>query len=209
MDASQAWLVWNDSRINHRDVSWLNVLGVLRPGVNRQQAENELNLRMQRIAEQYPDDHRGNNQLSLDPLWRSPFGVNVYFAGTLPILLALAAALLLLACANVANLLLVKSVSRRRECAIRLAMGASRWMLVRQFMIENVMIAMAGGVIALIITFWTARTLAIFLPAATLPITIDGKVDTGVVVAAFAVALLTACAAGMVPALRHFHRRRF
>jgi predicted permease len=195
-------LVWDDARINYRDVSWLNVLGVLRPGVNQQQAENELNLRMQRIAGQYPDDHRGNNQLSLDPLWRSPFGANVYLAGTLPILLALAAALLLLACANVANLLLVRSVARRRECAIRLSMGASRWTLVRQLMVENLMIAIAGGVVALTVTFWTARTLALFLPSATLPMAIDGKVDTGVVVAAFAAALLTACISGVVPALR-------
>jgi predicted permease len=195
-------LVWDDARINYRDVSWLNVLGVLRPGVNQQQAENELNLRMQRIAGQYPDDHRGNNQLSLDPLWRSPFGANVYLAGTLPMLLALAAALLLLACANVANLLLVRSVARRRECAIRLSMGASRWTLVWQFMVENLIIASAGGVVALSVTFWTARTLAIFLPVATLPIAIDGKVDTGVVVAALAAVLLTACISGVVPALR-------
>jgi predicted permease len=195
-------LVWDDTRINNRSQSWLNVLGVLRPGVNQLQAENELNLRMQRIAEQYPDDHRGNNRLSLDPLWRSPFGANVYLAGTLPILLALAVALLVLACANVANLLLVRSVARRRECAIRLAMGASRWTLVRQFMVENLMIAMAGGMIALTITFWTARTLKIFLPSATLPIAIDGQVDAGVVVAAFAAALLTACVSGVVPALR-------
>jgi predicted permease len=195
-------LVWDDTRINNRSQSWLNVLGVLRPGVDRLQAENELNLRMQRIAERYPGDHQGNNRLSLDPLWRSPFGANVYLAGTLPILLALAAALLVLACANVANLLLVRSVARRRECAIRLAMGASRWTLVRQFMVENLMIAMAGGMVALTITFWTARTLALFMDPATLPMAIDGRVDTGVVVAAFAVALLTACISGVVPALR-------
>jgi predicted permease len=194
--------VWDDTRINYRSVAWLNVLGVLRPGVDRLQAENELNLRMQRIAERYPGDHQGNNRLSLDPLWRSPFGANVYLAGTLPILLALAAALLVLACANVANLLLVRSVARRRECAIRLAMGASRWTLVRQFMVENLMIAMAGGMVALTITFWTARTLALFMDPATLPMAIDGRVDTGVVVAAFAVALLTACISGVVPALR-------
>ena len=195
-------LVWGDTRINYRDVSWLNVLGVLRPGVNQQQAENELNLRMQRIAGRYPDDHRGNNRLSLDPLWRSPFGANVYLAGTLPILLALAVALLVLACANVANLLLVRSVARRRECAIRMAMGASRWTLVRQLMMENLLIAIAGGVVALTVTFWTARTLALFLPVATLPMAIDGKVDTGVVAAAFTAALLTAGISGVVPALR-------
>ena len=102
--------------------------------------------------------------MSTDPLWRSPFGANVYMAGTLPILLALAAVLLLLACANVTNLLLVRSVVRRREFAIRLSMGAGRWTLVRQLMLENVLIALAGGAVALSGTVWTARTLGGFMP---------------------------------------------
>ena len=131
--------VWGWNPIDNRGNAFLNVLGVLRPGVDQRQADSELNLLMQRLVAQYPQgDHQGDNQISTDPLWRSPFGVNVYMAGTLPILLALAAVLLLLACANVANLLLVRSVARRREFAIRMSMGASRWTLVRQLMIENV-----------------------------------------------------------------------
>ena len=121
--------VWADDRIERRGMNWINVLGVLQPGVDAHQADNEMNLLMQRLVAQYPQDHRGANQISSDPLWRSPFGANVYMAGTLPILLALAAVLLLLACANVANLLLVRSVARRREFAIRLSMGrgGGRW----------------------------------------------------------------------------------
>ena len=160
--------IWGSTRIDDRGVSWLNVLGVLRPGADHRQVENEFNLLMQRIADRYPASHQGNNLITTDPLWRSPFGANVYLAGTLPILLALAALLLLLACANVANLLLVRSVARRREFAIRLSMGASRWRLVRQLMAENLLIALAGGGIALAITLWTARTLGDFLPTITL-----------------------------------------
>ena len=115
--------VWGGDRIQYRDVLWLNVLGKLKPGVDHHQAESELNILMQHIAEQFPESHQGPNMISSDPLWRSPFGVNVYLSGTLPILLALALVLLLLACANVANLLLVRSVARRREVAIRLSMG--------------------------------------------------------------------------------------
>jgi predicted permease len=157
---------------------------------------------MQRIVDRYPEDHRGANRLSTDPLWRSPFGANVYLSGTLPILLALAAVLLLLACANVANLLLVRSVSRRREFAIRLSMGASRWKLVRQLMIENLIIALTGGGVALLCTFWTARTLSAFLPANNLPLSINGHVDGTVLFATMAVSILTAVISGAIPALR-------
>ncbi len=194
--------VWNWDPLKDRSQVFLNVLAVLRPGVSRQQAQSEVSVIMQRIVARYPDAHRGNNQISLDPLWRSPFGANVYFAGTLPILLALAGFLLLLACANVANLLLVRAVSRRREWAIRLSMGAGRWRLVRQLMVENAMVALAGGAAALVATMWTARTLGAFLPPTTLPLDINGKVGGAVMLAAMLISAFTAVVSGVAPALR-------
>ena len=194
--------VWGWKPVDDRGASWLNVVGVLKLGVDSRQAAKELNLLMQRIAAQYPADHQGANQLSTDPLWRSPFNANVYMAGTLPILLALAAVLLLLACANVANLLLVRSVARRREFAIRLSMGASRWTLVRQLMAENVLIALAGGIVALSTTLWTSKTLGAFLPGHVLPLAINGEVDRRVLLATMIVSLLTAVVSGIVPVLR-------
>jgi predicted permease len=194
--------VWGWVPIADRGISVLNVLGVLRPGADRHLAENELNLLMQHLVAQYPTVHQGQNQISTDPLWRSPFGANVYLAGTLPILLALAALLLLLACANVANLLLVRSVTRRREFAIRLSMGASRWRLVRQLMAENLMVALAGGGLALLGTVWTARAISDFLPSGTLPLSINGRVDSRVLLAAILVSIFTAVVSGTAPALR-------
>ena len=194
--------VWGSKRINVRASSWLNVLGVLRDGMSGQQADNELNVLMHRIAEQYPESHQGDNRLSTDPLWRSPFGANVYLAGTLTMLLALAAVLLLLACANVANLLLVRSVSRRREFAIRLSMGASRWRLFRQLATENLLLAAGGCVGALVITSWTARTLGSFLPVVPLPLNINGRVDVRLMLMTIAVSIMTAVLAGVVPTLR-------
>ncbi len=195
--------VWNWHPLEDRSQSFLNVLAVLRPGVSRQQAQSEASTIMQRLVARYPDAHRGNNQISLDPLWRSPFGANVYFAGTLPILLALAGVLLLLACANVANLLLVRAVSRRREWAIRLSLGSSRWRLVRQLMVENTIVALLGGATALVATGWTARLLGSFLPpTAALPLDINGKVGGAVMLATFLISALTAVVSGVAPALR-------
>lgn len=194
--------IWNFDRMNNRSDSWLQVLGVLRRGATSQQADSELNLLMGHIVDRFPAEHRGNNRISTDPLWRSPFGANVFLSGTLPILLALAAVLLLLACANVANLLLVRSVSRRREFAIRLSMGASRFRLVRQLMIENLLIALSAGAVALGATFWTASTLGAFVPSTTLPLNLKGSVDATVVGVIVLVSTLTALVAGVIPALR-------
>jgi predicted permease len=194
--------IWGSDRPKYRDVLWLNVLGKLKPGVNRRQAEDELNSLMQRLAEQFPDAHKMSNTIFTDPLWRSPFGVNVYLYGTLPILFALALVLLLLACANLTNLLLVRSVARRREFAVRLSIGATRWRLMLQLMVENALIALAGGGLALLLTKWTAHGLSAFLPSTTLPLTLDGRVDRTVLVAAIMISLLTAAVSGILPAIR-------
>jgi predicted permease len=194
--------VWGWNPVDNRGQSWLNVLGVLKPGVSRNQAEKELSVIMQGIVNRYPTVHLGNNAVSLDPLWRSPFGANVYLAGTLPILLALGAVLLLLACANTANLFLVRSVVRRRELAIRLSMGAGRARLVRQLLAEDLLIALAGGALALLATLWSSQTLAAFLPGTNLPLAINGNVDGRVLAAAIVASLFTAVVSGAIPALR-------
>jgi predicted permease len=196
-------LVYGEEDFRERDEHWLNVLGRLKPGINRRQAEEELDLQMRRIVEQYPDSHRGPNQITLDPLWRSPFGANVYMYKGLPMLLALAAVLLLLACANVANLLLVRSVARRREAALRLAMGAGRWRLVRQLLVESLLLALLGGGVAMLLTNWTAGMFGAFFPhAPNLPLTINGRADSRVLAATILISILTALIFGILPALR-------
>jgi predicted permease len=135
--------VWGGGSLDDRGNAYLNLIGRLAAGVGRGQAEREADLVMQRIAREFPDSHRGPNQISLDPMWRTPFGANVYLAATLPMLLGLAAVVLLLACANVANLQLVRALAHRRESAVRLALGASRFRLVRQMLVESVLVALA------------------------------------------------------------------
>jgi len=195
--------VWGANRPEERGNFWLNVLGKLRPGITRRQAEAELNILMQRIAERFPEEHRDSpNQIMLDPLWRSPFGVNVYLYKTLPMLLGLAAVLLLLACANVANLLLVRSVARRREIAIRLAMGASRVQLIRQFLVESLMLGLGAGALAALLTTWTSRSLGALFPPSNLPIVHDAHLDDRVLLGTIAASILTALLFGILPAVR-------
>ena len=137
-------------RMTERSGNWLVVVGRLRPGVSREQANQDLETIMRRIVAAYPNDHLGTNTITLDPMWRSPFGANGYMASTLPILLAIAGMVLLLTCANVATLTLVRFVSRRREIAIRQSLGAGRVRVVRQMMLEGVILALlrgSGGVV--------------------------------------------------------------
>jgi predicted permease len=195
--------VWGFNRPDYRSIFWLNVLGKLRPGVTKNQAQAELNLLMRGIAERFPEDHRDSpNEISLDPLWRSPFGINGYLYKILPMLLGLAGVLLLLACANVASLLLVRSVGRRREIAIRLGMGASRKQIIRQFLIESLLLGLLGGTAAIAITVWTSRSIVAFFPPSSLPLTHDEHIDQRVLLVTIAVSILAAIISGVLPALR-------
>jgi predicted permease len=194
--------VWGGRRPENRGIFWLNVFGKLQPGSDRRTAERELDLLMQQIVQGSPNVDRGPSQITLDPLWRSPFGANIYLYKTLPLLLALAAALLLLACANVANLLLVRCVARRREIAIRLSVGAGRWRLMRQLLVESLVLALAGGGIAALITPLSAGTLNGFVPALSLPLRLLPQVDTRVLAVTMGVSIVSAVIFGILPALR-------
>src|SRR6516225_3184941 len=108
---------------------WLVAFGRLKPGVVLEQAQEELTLRLKREVKNYPEEHKGHDSVTVYPLWRNPFGLNQFLSTLLPILMCIAGMVLLLACANVANLMLVRSVGRRREIAIRMSLGASRWRL--------------------------------------------------------------------------------
>ncbi len=195
----------NAWRMTHRNTSFLNVVGKLRPGVSRIEAARDLETIMEQIVAAYPNDHLGNNTITLDPMWRSPFGANGYMAQSLPILLAIAGVVLLLTCANVATLTLVRFVSRRREIAIRQSLGAGRMLLVRQMVIEGVLVSLCAGAGALLLTTWTAKTFARFIPPNSNPIALNGRMDLYVVLGIGALAILAAMLCGALPAWRSSH----
>jgi predicted permease len=194
-------------RMTHRSggAVWLNVIGRLRPGVSRGQAAQDLDTLMHHIVTAYPDQHLGDNRITLDPMWRSPFGANGYMAATLPILLAFAAVVLLLTSANVATLTLVRFVSRRRELAIRQSLGANRIQLVRQMMLEGAVLSIVAGVVALGLTSWTSKTFAWFFPANAIPLVLNGNMDHKVVIGIAVFSLLAGMLCGALPAWRSSH----
>ncbi len=194
-------------RMTHRSGSavWLNVIGRLRPGVSRDHAAQDLDTLMHHIVTAYPDQHLGDNRITLDPMWRSPFGANGYMAATLPILLAFAGLVLLLTSANVATLTLVRFVSRRRELAIRQSLGANRIQLVRQMMLEGAVLSIVAGVVALGLTSWTSKTFAWFFPANAIPLVLNGNMDHKVVIGIAVFSLLAGMLCGALPAWRSSH----
>ncbi|HTQ61536.1 MAG TPA: ABC transporter permease [Candidatus Solibacter sp.] len=198
----QREVISSSDRLHDRGSNWLMSQGRLAPGVLPEQAHQELNVLMQHLVEQFPDNHFGHNDVGVYPLWRAPNGANAYFYILLPMLMALAGAVLLLACANVANLLLVRSVARRREIAIRLSLGASRKQVVRQLMVESALLAIGGGVLAMLLAEWSAGTFQSFIPATSFPVSLNLHPDHTVLLATLGIALGTGLVFGLLPALR-------
>jgi predicted permease len=188
--------------IHDHHTFWLLVFGRLKPGVSLSQAQAEMTLRLRPEVKNYPEEHKGKENVIAYPLWRNPWGLNSFLSTLLPMLMIIAGLVLLLACANVANLMLVRSVGRRREIAIRMSLGASRWRLVRQLLVESLILALAGGGVALLITFWTAGSLMKFIPDTDYPLSLTIGTDRAVMLATFVIAVLTGVVFGILPALR-------
>jgi predicted permease len=199
---AQQFVNGSDDILQSRGTNWLMAIGHLKAGVARGQAQADLNIQYSQIAKQFPDSHKGRNSVILHPLWRAPFGANFYLRTILFLLMAISGIVLLLACANVANLLLVRAVARRREMAIRLSMGATRWRLVRQLLAESLILAFCGGGIALLFTLWSAGTLSDFVPPTEIPVSMSVHADRSVLFATLLISLLTSAIFSVLPALR-------
>ena len=190
---------WVTARGNH----WLEVFGRLKPGVTEAQAAAALTGVAARLEAEYPEA-RGKNVRVLVVeerigRWSDMAGVVTLSSG---LALAMAGLVLLVACANVANMMLARAVARGREMGIRLALGAGRWRLVRQLLVESVMLALAGGAVGLVLSFWMTDALTTFFPKIQYPITVDVSPDRRALLFTLAVSLLTGVVFGLAPAFR-------
>jgi putative ABC transport system permease protein len=175
----------------------LVVVGRLKPGVSSQQAKAEMNTIYDGMKQQYPE----LRDWGVNPISMLDGFVNPQLKTELLVLLAAVSFVLLIACANIANLLLARTAARQHEMAVRTALGASQGRLVRQLLIESVTLSCSGGLVGLLATWWSVRGMNHWLPPSTLPIpTIE--MDSHVLLFALGTTVLTGLLFGIVPALR-------
>ena len=186
-------------RLTARGNSWLEVYGRLAPGSGIAQVRSALRLTAERLAKTYPDANEGRG-IAIVPL--SQADASGMLRPVMAILMAFVGLVLIIACANIAALLLARAAGRQRELAVRLAVGASRARLVRQLLVEALLLAAAGGAAGLLMANWTSRALAWFIPPSPFPITFDVGLNPRVIAFALAATAVTAIVSGLLPAVR-------
>ncbi|HEY1676671.1 MAG TPA: ABC transporter permease [Candidatus Sulfotelmatobacter sp.] len=180
-------------RLNHTIVTF----GRLKPGVTAHQAQAEMDTISARVGQQFPEvRYWGIHLLSMFDTFVSPD-----LKTGLLVLLVAVFFVLLIACANIANLLLARAATRQKEMAVRTAIGATRGRLIRQLLVESIALALTGGIAGLAGAFVAVRLLTRSLPVGTLPIP-DVSVDANVLWFCFALTIATGILFGMAPALR-------
>ncbi len=186
------------NRLNDRAGRSLRVFARLRHGVSINQAQTEMDTIALRLAADYP---KTNDQLSITvvPLHEKVVGP---IRPTLLILLGMVGFVLLIACANVANLVLTRAASRRKEFALRLALGAGRWRLIRQMITEGLLLSSAGGIAGSALAWWSLQLLTAALPKDSLPRQQEVGIDLAVLAFTVIISLLTGLIAGILPAMQ-------
>ena len=206
--ATSAWVpmamqgqMMGGDRMNQRGNGWFQSIVRLKPGVSQQQAQAEASSIMAQLEREYRDFNAGR-RLRIVQTWEAPFGAATVLAPILGVLSILVALVLVIACANVANLLLSKAVSRRREVAVRLSLGASRARLVRQLLTESFTLALVAGSAGIAMAYWTMDVIMAFVPPVDMPIDLGLRMDSTTLLFALAVSLVTGLVFGLAPALQ-------
>ncbi|HXT49418.1 MAG TPA: ADOP family duplicated permease [Thermoanaerobaculia bacterium] len=187
--------------LSDRRGAWLVGIGRLRPGVTVEQAQAAMRLFGEELARAYPTELAGQG-LVVTRSHRLPGALHGLVGGFVGLLAALVLVVLLVACSNVAGMLLARGLERSREVAVRLAMGGSRVRIVSQLLAESLLLASAGAAGGLLGAFAMTRVLARLQPVLPLRLALDVRVDARVVAFSLGFTFLAALAAGLVPALR-------
>jgi putative ABC transport system permease protein len=199
-----------ESQLDRRSSWWLTVIGRLAPGQTLEQAETRLRdmqgaLREATMPQDWPADARKEYLDEPIKLLAGSTGISSLrerYSQPLYVLLGIVALVLAIACVNMANLLLAQSVARRRELAVRLSLGASRWRLVRQLLIESLVLSALGAAAGLLVAQWATRAIVALLSTRTSIVDVNLSMDWRVLAFATAVGVLTGILFGVAPALR-------
>jgi putative ABC transport system permease protein len=199
-ERNDIWLPagWMETRLTSRSPHWFNVAGRLKPGVTLQQAQAELNTIQRRIKTQQAATETSTNVRIVSLLDQT---VGTTTRPALLVLLGAVGFLLLIACANIANLLLARGASRRKELAIRLALGAKRRRIVRQLLTESLVLAFIGAALGIALAYSGTHLLGV-LGANHIPRLVDVRINGSVLTFTAGVALLAGILFGLAPALQ-------
>ncbi|HSE41341.1 MAG TPA: ABC transporter permease, partial [Acidobacteriota bacterium] len=194
IEAGNDWL-------DDRSVQNIFVQGVLKSGISRERAAAEMKSISVQLEKEYPNENEGKRVSLSTPGFMGGLmrGKVLGFTG---ILMAVVAFVLLLACTNLANLLLARATTRRTEIAVHLAMGASRLRLIWQLMTESMLLAIGSGFCGLLLAYWFVRAAAVFKPPMDVPLKIDLHLDYRVLIFTFFISVLTGILIGLLPALQ-------
>jgi macrolide transport system ATP-binding/permease protein len=189
-------------KLEDRDARWIEGYARLKPGVTREQAQEEISAVAKRLEGDYPATNRGRG-IELWPLWQTPFNGANTLLPTLGIMLAVVVFVLLIACANIANLLLVRSFARRHEMTVRFALGCGRGRLLRQLLTEGLILAAFGAAGGLIVARWCRDALVLLFPArGGVSVYLPGELDWRVLALSAGVCLIATLLLGLVPAIQ-------
>jgi len=198
LDASQA------DALTKRSAAYLRVLGYLQPGVSPTQAMAAAEPIDRRLQQDFPDTRKGLSLLVMRELEARPEpGISAFMTTAMLIFMLLVGLVLLIACANVANLILARANGRRKEFATRVALGASRWRMARQLLTETVLLSAFGGILGMVFARWVAMALGTIRLPTDIPLRLfDLRLDWRIFTFAFLAALLTGMISGLIPSLQ-------
>ena len=188
------------SLLQARRAVWLIMGGRLKPGVTVAQANAELQAIGAGLEREFPAENRGKGLKAL-PSAVVPGHIDV-FAGFLGFLMAIVGLVLLIACVNLSGMMLARAAGRRREIAVRLAIGATRWRLARQLLAETALLFAVGCVLGLLLSRWLHAMLLALLPQLPVPVGIDMPIDARVLAFAIGLSLTAAVLSGLAPAMQ-------
>jgi predicted permease len=193
-------------KLEDRGARWIESYTFLKPGVTRQRAQSELNAIAQRLENDFPETNRGQG-FEILPLWKTPFNAVGNLSPTLAITTGVAFFVLLIACANVSNLLLARSLLRRHEMTMRLALGAGRARLIKQLFTEGLLLSLIAAAGGITVAYWCRNALVLVSPTRSPGIIIDypGQLDWRVLALSVAVCIGSTMVFALVPAIQASH----